>query len=126
MLETSKSGYEAFERVGMMNAYLPMYDSLKSTLSWIFSMAGTTRSCRQALASGHLDMMWASRGTFFVVALLLWRQGVWVLDDRLEREDQRSLLMSVGLCLVRKLWTVIQATRVRHAAVKRRWRVRSR
>ena len=27
-------------------------------------MAGTTSFCRQALASGHLDMMWASRATF--------------------------------------------------------------
>ena len=44
-----------------------MNDNLKSTRSSICSMAGTTRSLKQSLASGHFDIMWASRGTFVEV-----------------------------------------------------------
>lgn len=48
--------------------YSPMKERRKSTRSAIFSIAGTTRSCRQSLASGHLDMMCASSGTFVMLA----------------------------------------------------------
>ena len=44
--------------------HVPMNDNLKSTRSSICSMAGTTRSIKQSLASGHFDIMCASRGTF--------------------------------------------------------------
>ena len=43
--------------------YLPMKLSSKSTLSWNFSITGTMSSCKQAFASGHLDMMCASSDT---------------------------------------------------------------
>ena len=43
---------------------LPMYESRKSTLSLICSIVGTTSICRQALASGHLDIICASSATF--------------------------------------------------------------
>ena len=38
-----------------------MNDSLKSTRLATCCMAGTTSSLKQSLASGHFDMMWASR-----------------------------------------------------------------
>lgn len=51
----------------IVRTHLPMKLKLKLTLSLSFSMAGTTSSCRQAFASGHLDMMCASSETFCVV-----------------------------------------------------------
>ena len=44
--------------------YEPMNDTLKETLFETFSMVGTISSLRQSRASGHLDMMYASRGIF--------------------------------------------------------------
>ena len=38
------------------DTYSPMNDNLKSTKSTISSIAGTTRSRKQSLASGHLLM----------------------------------------------------------------------
>ena len=49
------------KRVG--ETYVLMKESRKSTLSTTFSMAGTTSWRKQSRASGHLDMMCASRGT---------------------------------------------------------------
>lgn len=43
--------------------YDPMKERVKLTLSTTSSIAGTTRSRKQSLASGHLDMMCASRWT---------------------------------------------------------------
>lgn len=43
--------------------YDPMKDNVKLTMSTTSSIAGTTRSPKQSLASGHLDIIWASRGT---------------------------------------------------------------
>lgn len=45
------------------DTYLPIKLSRKSTFSEIFDITGTTSSRRQSRASGHLDMMWASKGT---------------------------------------------------------------
>jgi hypothetical protein len=61
--ERTNSGW-----VGGFVAHVPMKLNRKSTLSLIFVMAGRTSSCRQALASGHLDMMCASRETVDLVS----------------------------------------------------------
>lgn len=65
---------------------LPMYESWKLTLSLICTMAGTISFSRQALASGHLDMMCASRATFVaffsIIAVSASGCGGLVVDDR--------------------------------------------
>lgn len=45
--------------------HLPMYESLKSTLSLTLSIVGTTSCCRQSRASGHFDIICASSATLF-------------------------------------------------------------
>lgn len=42
---------------------VPMYDNVKLTFSFTRIIAGSTKSLRQSLASGHLLIMCASRGT---------------------------------------------------------------
>lgn len=50
----------------VIQPYFPIYDSLKSTLSLTLSMVGTTSCWRQSRASGHFDMICASRLILFV------------------------------------------------------------
>lgn len=45
--------------------YRPMKLIRKLTRLDISSMEGDIRSSRQSLASGHLDIMWISRGTLW-------------------------------------------------------------
>lgn len=53
-------------------SYRPMKLSLKSTLSETLDIVGSTSFLRQSRASGHLDMMCTSSGTFVSSSKCSW------------------------------------------------------
>lgn len=89
-----------------------MNDSLKSTLSEMFAIVGMTSFCRQARASGHLDlagckywaaklyvlpyMMCTSTGTFAVTSMCSCSQ----LHD-LASQNMANRIASMAACVLR-------------------------